>query len=244
MGDVDHRKRIYSNYTRGALALTDSHAIMEQRRPYLQRLIRQYFPADRNAAILELGCGSGALLHFSRQAGYLNMEGVDLAPDQIALAERLGISGVRLGDAIETLNATATASLDVVIAFDLIEHLPDEFLLPFIDEVSRVLKTGGRLIIHAPNGESPFCSRMRYWDLTHARAFTRNSIRQLLLSSGFSKVYYAEDSPTVHGVVSMARWLLWKGLRGFLRLWLMIETGETGREAIFTQNFLVAALRS
>jgi 2-polyprenyl-3-methyl-5-hydroxy-6-metoxy-1,4-benzoquinol methylase len=244
MVDADHRKRIYSNYTRGALTPTDSHAVLERRRPYLQRLIRQYFPADRNAQILELGCGSGALLHVSRQAGYLNIKGVDLAPDQIALAERLGISGVHLGDAIETLKATETASLDVVIAFDLVEHLPDDLLIRFVDEVSRVLRTGGSLIIHTPNGESPFCSRMRYWDLTHARAFTRNSIRQLLLSSGFSEVYYSEDSPTVHGVVSMARWLLWKGLRGFLRLWLMIETGETGRDAIFSQNFLIAALRN
>jgi SAM-dependent methyltransferase len=244
MGDVDYRKRIYSNYTRGALAPTDSPAVLERRRPYLQRLIRQHFPTDRSAAILEVGCGSGALVYFSRRAGYLNMEGVDLAPDQIALAKRLGVSGVRLGDAIETLKDTTTASLDVVVAFDLIEHLTDDFLLRFIDEVSRVLKPGGRLIIHTPNGESPFCSRMRYWDLTHVRAFTRNSIRQLLLSSGFREVYYSEDSPTVHGTISMARWLLWKGLRGFLRLWLMIETGETGREAIFTQNFLIAAIRN
>jgi 2-polyprenyl-3-methyl-5-hydroxy-6-metoxy-1,4-benzoquinol methylase len=242
--DEDYRSRIYAQYVTVGIAPTNSIEALERRRPYLQRIIRQYFPEDRGAAILELGCGSGALIHFLRKAGYTNIEGFDLAPDQVVLAQQLGISDVRLGDAMETLKASANSSRDVVVAFDLIEHLTNDVLLKFTDEVSRVLRPGGRLILHTPNGESPFCARMRYWDLTHERAFTWNSIRQLLLSSGFSEVHYMEDSPTVHGLRSIIRWLLWKGLRGLLRLWLMAETGETAREAIFTQNFLVVAMRN
>lgn len=93
-------------------------------------------------------------------------------------------------------------------------------LLPFDDDVLRVLKPGGRWIIHVPNGESPFGGRMRYWDLTHELAFTRTSVAQLLLASGFSDVRCFEDQPVVHGAKSALRWLLWQGFRALLRLYI------------------------
>jgi hypothetical protein len=37
------------------------------------------------------------------------------------------------------------------------------------------------------------------------------------------------------------RWLLWKGIRAGMRLWLAIETGDFGRDAIFTQNLFAIA---
>jgi predicted SAM-dependent methyltransferase len=77
----------------------------------------------------------------------------------------LGIDGVDQGDLLETLKAQPDASLDVVVAFDIIEHFMRDELLGFVDEVGRVLRSGGRWIIHTPNAESPFGGRMRYGDL-------------------------------------------------------------------------------
>jgi hypothetical protein len=82
---------------------------------------------------------------------------------------------------------------------------------------------------------------MRYWDLTHELAFTRTSIIQLLLSSGFSNVQCFEDAPIPHGLTSAGRWLLWKAIRSGLRLYLAAETGDTASSAIFSQNFLTVA---
>ena len=129
----------------------------------------------------------------------------------------------------------------MVVAFDVIEHFTRDELLGFVDQVQRVLRPGGRWIIHTPNGESPFCGRMRYWDLTHELAFTRTSIIQLLLSSGFSNVQCFEDAPIPHGLTSAGRWLLWKAIRSGLRLYLAAETGDTASSAIFSQNFLTVA---
>jgi SAM-dependent methyltransferase len=137
--------------------------------------------------------------------------------------------------------AQADASVDVVIAFDVIEHFTRDELLPFVDNVRRVLKPGGRWIIHVPNGESPFGGRMRYWDMTHELAFTRTSLAQLLLASGFAEVRCFEDEPVVHGAKSAVRWLLWKGFRGLLRLYIAAETGDAGRQHIFSQNLLAVA---
>ena len=238
-----YRTRIYTHYVQAreqALA-PETLAGLGPRSHALRKLIQLHFPADRSAAVLDLGCGHGALLHFAREAGYTNLRGVDGSPEQVAAARRLGIEGVEEGDLRDALAAQPDVSLDVVIAFDVIEHFTRDELLPFVDEVRRVLKPGGRWIIHVPNGESPFGGRMRYWDLTHELAFTRTSLAQLLLASGFAEVRCFEDQPVVHGTKSAARWLLWKGFRGLLRLYIAAETGDAGGGHIFSQNLLAVA---
>ncbi len=142
---------------------------------------------------------------------------------------------------METLRTLPSASQDVIIAFDVIEHFTKEELLPFVDEVHRVLRSGGRWIIHTPNGESPFVGRVRYGDLTHEMAFTRISISQLLKSSGSSEIVCQEDTPVPHGLKSAVRWILWKIIRSGLRFYVAAETGE--RDSIFSQNFLTVAVK-
>lgn len=242
---TDYRTRIYNNYVVARSAALAPHSLdgLRPRAPYLTGLIQRHFPSDRQASVIDLGCGHGAILHFARKAGYTNISGVDGSPEQVGAARRLGIDGVVEGDLLDVLANLADASQDCVVAFDVIEHFTRDEIIGLVDEVRRVLKPGGRWIIHVPNGESPFSGRMRYWDLTHELAFTRMSIAQLLCSSGFSDVQAYEDEPIPHGAISLARWVIWKCIRALLRLYLAAETGDTGRTAIFSQNFLTVAVK-
>ena len=245
MSSTDYRARIYGHYVRGLAELSriETVADLGPSAPFLRRLIRTHFPADRGVAILDLGCGHGTLLHFAREAGYSNLVGVDASPEQVACAAHLGIEGVREADLLATLRTLPHGSQDAVVSFDVIEHFTKSELMPFVDEVHRVLKPHGRWIVHIPNAQSPFFGVMRYGDFTHELACTASSIRQLLLASGFGAVAYYEDRPVPHGLKSAARWVLWKLIRGVLRCYLAVETGETGRNAIFSQNFLAVAVK-
>lgn len=240
-----YRTRIYSHYVqaREHVLAPPSLEGLKPRAAFLNRLINRHFPADRNSRVLDLGCGHGALIHFARLAGYTSIKGVDYSPQQVAEAKRLGIDGVEKGDLMETLKIYADQSADVIVAFDIIEHFNREELLEFVDQVHRVLGPAGRWIIHTPNGESPFSGRMRYWDLTHELAFTRTSIAQLLLSSGFPPVKCFEDEPVPHGAKSAVRWVLWKMIRSMLRAYIVVETGDASKEPIFSQNFLTVAIK-
>lgn len=245
MPTSDYRSRIYEYYVHSrleSLAPPDTDAI-RRGGVFLHHLVRRHFPANRQAAILDLGCGYGSLIYHAREAGYVNVAGVDRSPQQVAEAQRLGIEGVVEGDILDYLASTADGSQDVVLTFDVIEHFTREELLPFVDEVHRVLKVGGRWIIHTPNGESPLSNRIRYGDLTHEQAFTRTSLGQLLLSSGFRSLECYEDAPVIHGVVSAVRYVVWKGIRAMLRIYLAAETGNSGASSIFTQNLLAVAVR-
>lgn len=241
----DYRERIYRYYVHARQESLAPQAVegLNPRAAYLEKLIREHFPPDKNAAVLDLGSGHGALIYFARRYGYLNISGIDRSPQQVAEANRLGIEGVREGDLMEALKGLPEASQDVVIAFDVIEHFTKGELLPFMDEVYRVLRKGGRWLIHTPNGESPFASHIRYGDFTHEQCFTRESMTQLLKSSGFSEVVCLEDAPIPHGLKSAVRWLVWKMIRGMLRLYLAAETGAAKRDCIFTQNFLTVAFK-
>jgi 2-polyprenyl-3-methyl-5-hydroxy-6-metoxy-1,4-benzoquinol methylase len=210
---------------------------------YLKQIVRRHFPSTLDASILDLGCGHGALIYIAMQMGYRHISGVDGSPEQVALAKQFGIDGIQHADVMETLGKKGNLSLDCVICYDLFEHFAKNELIPLVDSIYRVLKPSGRLILHTPNAESPFGMRIRYGDLTHELAFTRTSLGQLLLSSGFSKINYYEDVPVVHGLNSAGRFLLWKCFRTFLRLYVAAETGDVCRDAIFSQNLLAVAVK-
>ena len=245
MPSVDYRTRIYQSYVSAGPQVLAPKTVegLEPRRAHLEKLIRDHFPPDRDAAIIELGCGHGAVVHFARNAGYRNVVGVDRSAEQVALAAALGIDGVREGDLMETLRALADESYESVVAIDVIEHFTKDELLALVDEVLRVLKPGGRWIMHAPNGESPFFGRMRYGEFTHELAFTRESLEQLLLPSGFSEVRFFEDGPVPQGLKSGVRWLLWKLIRGVLRFYLAVEFGTGGRDVIVSQILFAVGVK-
>ena len=242
---TQYRERIYKKYVNARQESLSPQTIdgLKPRAPYLKKIIKDHFPVKRDVNILDLGCGHGALIYFAKQFGYVNVRGVDCSEEQVFTAKSLGMDGVKKGDLVEELKKSATESADIVITFDIIEHFTkDEFIL-FLDEVYRVLKKNGKWIIHCPNGESPFANKILFGDFTHELAFTRTSIAQVLLSSGFCSVSSYEDKPIVHGLKSLIRKILWEILRGFLRFYLAIESGSGEKECIFSQNFLTVAIK-
>jgi 2-polyprenyl-3-methyl-5-hydroxy-6-metoxy-1,4-benzoquinol methylase len=244
--ETGYRSRIYNSYLSARaepISIEEVRTNLHRRAPYIRQIIRRHFPSDKNAQILDLACGHGAFLYFAYEAGYRNGRGVDGSGEQVEKASALGITGVLKGDIFDFLRSEPDESADVVICFDIIEHLTRDELLDFVDDIRRVLKPGGKWIIHTPNAESPFGGAMRYWDLTHEMAFTRTSLGQLLLSSGFRSCQSFDDTPVVHGSKSAIRWGVWQIIRGMLRLWIAAETGETNNRCVLTRNFLTVAVR-
>jgi SAM-dependent methyltransferase len=241
---MKYRARIYGDYVNAATdALApETTAGLASRSPVLTRFIAEHFPPEPDAAILDLGCGHGALLYFAGQAGYTNVSGIDGSPAQIEAAHRLGIAGVKAGEILPSLRLTPAASLDAVIAYDVIEHLTKDELIDVTDEVFRTLKPGGRWIVHAPNGLSPFCGVMTYGDLTHEMAFTPESLTQLFLACGFKSASFYEDPPAVRGLKSAVRAVLWRLLRQVYRAALVIETGMP-EYRVFTINLTAVAVK-
>ncbi|HYF97657.1 MAG TPA: class I SAM-dependent methyltransferase [Coxiellaceae bacterium] len=241
----DYRAHIYANYVAVAdeLAVPKSVQDFAPRLPSLNYVIQHFFPENKNAKILDLGCGHGALVYAAQLAGYQNVKGIDVSQQQVELAHKLGINSVTEGDLMKALNQAEPASYDAIISFDVIEHFKPDELLAFVAAVFKALKAGGRWIIHTPNAESPFVGAIRYGDFTHCLAFTRGSLQQLLMTMGFNKVECFECAPIRHGFKSSVRWFLWRLIHNFWRFYTAVETGDTAAKAVFTRNLYCVAYK-
>jgi 2-polyprenyl-3-methyl-5-hydroxy-6-metoxy-1,4-benzoquinol methylase len=194
--------------------------------PIASYTVRRFLGVDRGAKIVDLGCGHGTFLYCLRKAGFHNIEGVDGSPEQIAVAHRCGISDARLQTIASFLSDAPSESCDVVVLFDVLEHLTPQELFSTLDGVFRILRRGGRCIIHVPNAEGIHGMRSRYNDFTHELSFTRQSLRQITSTIGFSSVQCFEDRPRVHGLFSFVRRIMWDLGSLLPRLLLIAESGE------------------
>ncbi len=237
----DYRSRLYDRYVSAHLPGSIEERV-KVRKFYLSKLIEMHFPKRIDSKILEIGCGHGALIYYAKKMGYNHLEGVDASLEQVEEAWKLGLrDNIRHEDLMETLIKSADKSYDAIVALDVIEHMTKNELLDLVRELHRVIRDGGKLILHMPNAASPFFGRVRYGDYTHEQAFTQSSLSQLLITYGFSKVKCFEDTPIVHGVKSAMRWSVWKVVRTIFRMTLVAETGVSNE--IFTQNFLAVAAK-
>lgn len=238
-----YRERLYQHYLVNCCGvdLLEARRALHASAPYLKRLIRKHVPSEPNTQILDLGCGFGALLYWLRQAGYTSLEGMDRSAEQVEGAHSLGLDFVQQGDIAKYLDARPSSTCDVVFAFDVLEHFSKEEAMQFVDEVFRVLRPGGRFILHLPNGEGIFAGSVACGDFTHELLLNRRSIAQLLRCVGFASINSYEDNPVVHGPASAARYLVWKMYRTFKAIAFAAETGELWDGPILTQNFLTVA---
>jgi len=238
------KEQLYEAYVSSGQAGVDSRAPLASvqkkltgRRPYIESLIRRFFPKDRQARIVDIGCGHGTLLQRAKEQGYRNIAGVDRSREQVELAHQLGVSEVELGDAMPFLLRQPPA--DVVCCLDVLEHLTLAESSEILNHVFKLLKPAGMLLVHVPNGEGLFGQRIRYGDLTHETCFTPRSIRQLLTVCGFRSVHCFEDKPIPHGWRSLLRRIIWDIGTLWPRLLLAAETGD--RRFVLSQNMLVVA---
>lgn len=140
-----------------------------------------WFVAKRNFLILELerlltggerildvGCGTGAVMKFLSEKGYL-VDGVDFSEEALKYCYDKGLR-VQLGTAEEMSFDSKT--FDVVLALDILEHLPDDSL--GIKEMGRVLKNGGLAIITVPAHSLLFSTHDQ--QLKHYRRYSRKQL--------------------------------------------------------------------
>jgi SAM-dependent methyltransferase len=73
---------------------------------------------------------------------------------------------------------------DIIVMFELIEHLPLETGIKFIKHAHQLLPHGGLLVISTPNADHP----CQFWrsDITHVRPWPADSLWAILRQSGFN----------------------------------------------------------
>lgn len=237
----DYKNELYESYVtthtahrKGAGSLQD----FRNRIFTYDREMGAFLPADKSANILDVVCGNGSIVWWLQQRGYSNAGGIDISPEQIQIGTDLGVKNIVCGDLFAFLEKN-TAQYEVIIARDVLEHFSKPDVIRILQLCQTALSATGKLIVHVPNGESPFFGRVRYGDYTHELAFTRNTIMQIGQEYGFAQVNVYQAFSRGRGVLEVVRQMMWWCTQLFYKLLLYSETG--GVPYIVSQN-LVAVL--
>jgi SAM-dependent methyltransferase len=182
--------------TRHYAHLGDHARYREGRKRALRQTYEHLLPADRGAAILEIGPGFAQLLELLRRdMGYGNAVAVDLSAEVVRFCnERLPGSTMLAEDTVEFL-AARRAGYTRIFALHVLEHVRREDVGALVSAIHDALAPGGQFVLELPNMGNVFTGNyLRYADPTHEHGYTEWSVRHLLESAGFVDVRCFEDS--------------------------------------------------
>ena len=120
--------------------------------------LAELVPDNEGLRVLDLACGSGLLLKilFDRNKN-LNLKGIDMCPEELALAKtRLINSGINLIESkAQNLKAINDNSIDIVLCHWALTLMDP--IVPVLDEVRRVLTSEGRFaaLVDGPMNSAP-----------------------------------------------------------------------------------------
>jgi SAM-dependent methyltransferase len=171
-----------------------------------------WLPGNRNARVLDFGCGYGHQLMALWCSGYRQLEGVEQVPELAQAANEAAEGRVKIYcmDGEEFL-ADKEATYHVICLFAVLEHIPVTDGVRLLRKINRALVQGGRVVLRVPNMSSLLAGHLRYADLTHAAGYTELSIQQVLDQAGFENHVFMPDvmgwNPS-----SWRPWVPWRGL--------------------------------
>lgn len=115
-----------------------------------------------NSKVLEIGFGNGSFLKYAKQNGW-DIYGTEANEILVKIANENGFKA-KLAEDISSFD---DYSFDLIVAFDVLEHIPQNLLPKFLLTVKRKLKSNGFFIARFPNADSPFGLKNQNGDITH-----------------------------------------------------------------------------
>ena len=142
-----------------------------------------------------MGCGRGEWLELLQEE-QLVATGVD---SNRVLAEQCRERGLTVvdEDLLSHVRGLGDSSMGAVTGFHIIEHLPLEILIEFLNEAVRILKPRGVVIFETPNPQNVLVGSCNfYFDPTHRNPVPSQVLNFLLESRGFVGVGILKLNPS------------------------------------------------
>lgn len=175
--------------------------ILSERVQFLITLIRQHLLTSQEIRILEIGCSSGTFLSELKEGlaaigllGKCRLTGIDI--DQTAVKKAVDPEIDLYAISAEAYATDMREEFDLVVHFELIEHLQDPF--KFMCSVRDLLRPGGLHHFHTPNALGFDNQALGYnsfralahgiFPPMHLQAFTPQNIPHFALRSQFKVI--------------------------------------------------------
>lgn len=150
---------------------------------------KKYFPANKDARVLDIGIGRGEMLSCYENWGYKNYLGVDISPSTVKFCKSIGLNCEVVQDSGQYLKDNQN-TFELITLIDVLEHIPREFVVSFLKDIKNALKDDGIFIIQVPNLQAPDGQLHMYNDVTHMMGYIEHSLQQVLITAGFTKFHF------------------------------------------------------
>lgn len=145
------------------------------------------------ANILEIGFGNGNFLSFAKQNNW-NIRATEMNRHLVATAATHGYQVAHT----QSLAQFETASFDLCVAFHVLEHIPQDHILPFLAEIKRVLKPSCCFIAVFPNGDSPFGLANQNGDVTHVTSLGSGKLQYFTSELNVEQLFCGGETNIIH----------------------------------------------
>jgi SAM-dependent methyltransferase len=206
---------------------------------YYEVNFRPYLPDDRNAAILDIGCGQGDFVRYLHGLGYRNITAVDI--DEKAVAALKGTEGVSaLRHRIsEELPGELGGPWALIVAKQMIYYLDRRQAADFVQSLSNALARDGRLLVEVFNGSLISSRFTELKDPAILTAYTELGLKRLLEWNGLEveRIFGARSGGSRLYRLLQSLWFrIYRGL-------LIIERGRDDELPRIGQRSIVAVAR-
>ncbi len=141
--------------------------------------------SSSNLKILEIGPGLGEFISYC--SNNYKKSVIDIVDNDQSILfynkEKYSIRKTFLIDKDVKEISNKLDDYDIIVATQVLEHIPVSQQISFISTLFKHLKKNGTLIVTAPNMANPFTLCERYADITHTTGFTDNAMKELFLKS-------------------------------------------------------------
>lgn len=236
-----YRDTFYKRYFSSQVGKADPSAfkaVFEEQKWFFINEIVPFFPKDKTLRLLDIGCGNGSLLAAAKEKGYTNVVGIDISPEQVEIANKLGVLEVKLGN-LNDLITQQNEKFDVISGMDIIEHFSKDELTELVLNLKKILNPGGMVIFRTPNMDAPYTSVFSYGDFTHECLLNKSSALQLMKSCGYSSVQVSGGLIRIKNPIKeIPRKLLWFFIVIKIKIWLF-ASGRTWSQVVFSPNIVI-----
>ena len=161
----------------------------------IRRRVEDYLPVFENASdVLDVGCGRGEFLELLRDRG-VRAQGIDINPAMVEVCRGKGLQA-ETGDALAYLGGLPDGSLGGLFAAQVVEHLEPRYLMRLLDAAFDKLRPGAPIVLETINPACWFAFFESYIrDLTHVRPVHPDTLKYLLVATGFQRVEIRYQAP-------------------------------------------------
>lgn len=179
MSDVEENERLWGSYSL-------ANELSPAQRHRWRLVVRELENLPERAVVVDLGCGSGALLgRIGRERPDARLIGIDVEPAALALARRRLPAAEFVSGDLDQIGCDTGAfhgSADAVVCSEVIEHLSSpERVLRLAGEL---LRPGGLLVVTVPAGPMNNFDRL----IGHRKHYRLDELNSLLSREGFESV--------------------------------------------------------